>query len=466
MKPNIGTCNGNCTQSYVLSCSDFSKYPRIMEATNGQLQTKYQKIATEYSKIRAQANVLKKAVIDEQVRNVEIREQLKEKDVELRKAEQELDSLTFRNQQLTKRVTFLQEELDHVQNKSKKGRSKSTENKDPQVAQPNHIYVEEFQKKIMENAQLLSQIADKEGEIESLNERIIHLEYKLRQSEKSKIELDSKYQERVDKLEREKNDVQRKLAEKQKQEETTSWSSVEGTDCKVSLNNHRQNDQSPFSSPSVSRRSSKSLGDPRTAKITGTDDESRDEFEFVKLADLEKELNQWKADYHILKIKYDEMQQKEASETSQLAKSLLEPVEISNMLGRLNAPFTIPEEIETREAKIRDYFLREIDKLITEKHICHVENLAIAANNEVLNVHLETSESKREKCETALHETMLNWTSLQEDREVREGNYKSQLSTMSEHLANMNEKLIRQTEEIQQLKFELSNKNVKKGKQK
>lgn len=78
--------------------------------------------------------------------------------------------------------------------------------------------------------------------------------------------------------------------------------------------------------------------------------------------------------------------------------------------------------------------------------------------NEVLNVHLETSESKREKCETALHETMLNWTSLQEDREVREGNYKSQLSTMSEHLANMNEKLIRQTEEIQQLKFELSNK--------
>ena len=76
----------------------------------------------------------------------------------------------------------------------------------------------------------------------------------------------------------------------------------------------------------------------------------------------------------------------------------------------------------------------------------------------MLNVHLETSESKRETCEAALRDAMSNWSSLQEDREVREGNYKSQLSTMSEHLANMNEKLIRQTEEIQQLKFELANK--------
>lgn len=48
-------------------------------------------------------------MIDEQTRNTELREQLKEKEVELRRAEQELDSLNFRNQQLTKRVTVLQE---------------------------------------------------------------------------------------------------------------------------------------------------------------------------------------------------------------------------------------------------------------------------------------------------------------------------------------------------------------------
>ena len=75
-----------------------------------------------------------------------------------------------------------------------------------------------------------------------------------------------------------------------------------------------------------------------------------------------------------------------------------------------------------------------------------------------MNVHLDTSEEKREKCEAALLEALSKWRNLQEDKEVQEGNYKLQLSTMSEHLANMNEKLIHQTEEIQQLKFELSSK--------
>lgn len=53
--------------------------------------------------------MLKKAVLDEQSLNNELRDQLKEKEVELRKSEQELDSLTFRNQQLIKRVTVLQD---------------------------------------------------------------------------------------------------------------------------------------------------------------------------------------------------------------------------------------------------------------------------------------------------------------------------------------------------------------------
>ncbi|XP_034941413.1 ERC protein 2 [Chelonus insularis] len=441
-----------------------------MEGINGQLQTKYQKVATEYSKIRAQASVLKKAVIDEQTRNSELKEQLKEKDVLLRRAEQELDSLTFRNQQLTKRVTVLQEELEKSQSKSKKGRNKSAENKEQPPPPPNHVYVEEFQKKIVENAQLLSQISDKDNEIEELNDRIKHLECKLDLSEKSKIELDSKYQEKIDRLDREKNELQRKLTERQKHDETASWSSIEGKcsydyDLKGNITNHRQIDHSPFSSPSVSRRSSKSMGDVRLQKTPDFQDETNNEFEFTKICDLEKELSQYKSDYHILKIKYDELQQKE-NVMQQIGVESLEPIEINNMIGTFKAPFAIPEEIEAREGKIKEYFLKEIDKLINEKHIYHAKNLAIAANNQVMSVHLDTSEEKREKCEAALREALSNWNSSQEDKEVQEGNYKAQLSTMTEHLANMNEKLIRQTEEIQQLKYELGNKNGKKGKQK
>ncbi|XP_006620765.1 coiled-coil domain-containing protein 89 [Apis dorsata] len=440
----------------------------VMESVNGQLQIKYQKIATEYSKIRAQANVLKKAVIDEQARNADIREQLKEKEVELRRAEQELDSLSFRNQQLTKRITVLQEELDKAQNKSKKGKNKLLENNSQVLASPNHILDEEFQKKIVENAQLLSQISDKDSEIETLNERIQQLESKLDHCEKSKIELECQYQNIVDKLERERNDLQKKLSDKQKQEESVSWSSNEGkrdgyeSDNRIGHSNLPQIEPSPLSSPSASRRSSKSINEGRSHKTQ----EEGNNFDFSKSSCevLEKEINHWRAQYHILKIKYDEILQKEY--TNNIEYESLQPVEINHMIGRLTIPFAIPEEIEAREAKIQDYFLQEIDKLITEKHIYHVKNLAMAATNEVLQVHLDTSESKREKCESALTEALLNSNILQKDKEIQEGNYKAQLSTMSEHLANMNEKLISQTEEIQQLKFQLVNKNSKKGKQK
>lgn len=75
-----------------------------------------------------------------------------------------------------------------------------------------------------------------------------------------------------------------------------------------------------------------------------------------------------------------------------------------------------------------------------------------------MHVQLDTSESKREKCEAKLLETLSNYNNIQKEKETQEINYKVQLNTMSEHLANMNEKLIFQTEEIQQLKFELANK--------
>jgi protein phosphatase 1 regulatory subunit 21 len=65
--------------------------------------------------MRAQVSVLRKAVVEEQTRNSELRDILKEREQSLRKAEQEMDSLTFRNQQLTKRVTVLQDELDLMQ---------------------------------------------------------------------------------------------------------------------------------------------------------------------------------------------------------------------------------------------------------------------------------------------------------------------------------------------------------------
>jgi protein phosphatase 1 regulatory subunit 21 len=49
-------------------------------------------------------------------------ESLKEKDQAIRKYEQELDSLTFRNQQLSSRVSVLQQDLDDSDAKAKKNK--------------------------------------------------------------------------------------------------------------------------------------------------------------------------------------------------------------------------------------------------------------------------------------------------------------------------------------------------------
>lgn len=46
----------------------------------------------------------------------------------------------------------------------------------------------------------------------------------------------------------------------------------------------------------------------------------------------------------------------------------------------MSTPFALPEEIEVREVKIRDYFLEEIERITNEKHIYHIKNLAMAAN--------------------------------------------------------------------------------------
>lgn len=59
--------------------------------------------------------VLKKGVLDEQAKSNELRDSVKEKDKALRRCELEIDSLTFRNQQLTRRVSVLQDELDSLQ---------------------------------------------------------------------------------------------------------------------------------------------------------------------------------------------------------------------------------------------------------------------------------------------------------------------------------------------------------------
>lgn len=80
----------------------------------GDLASKYTRLASEYSKVRAQLGVLKKAIIDEKSSKENMTEVLKENETKMRKVEAEMDALNFRNAQLTRRVEFLQQESENV----------------------------------------------------------------------------------------------------------------------------------------------------------------------------------------------------------------------------------------------------------------------------------------------------------------------------------------------------------------
>ncbi|XP_074720045.1 protein phosphatase 1 regulatory subunit 21 isoform X1 [Strix uralensis] len=122
-------------------------------AAAAELQGKYQKLAQEYSKLRAQNQVLKKGVVDEQANSASLKEQLKMKDQSLRKLQQEMDSLTFRNQQLAKRVELLQDELALSEAKGKKNK-KSAESSSQLSQEQKSVFNEDLQKKIEENERL------------------------------------------------------------------------------------------------------------------------------------------------------------------------------------------------------------------------------------------------------------------------------------------------------------------------
>lgn len=102
---------------------------------------------------------MKKAVLDEQARSRELKEHLKDHEQKLRKSDQEMESLTFRNLQLTKRISVLQEELDVKSvGRRAKGKFTSTDNSQPAIKGNVTLLDEELQKKIMDNAQLISAV--------------------------------------------------------------------------------------------------------------------------------------------------------------------------------------------------------------------------------------------------------------------------------------------------------------------
>nr|XP_030124709.3 protein phosphatase 1 regulatory subunit 21 isoform X3 [Taeniopygia guttata] len=172
-----------------------------------ELQGKYQKLAQEYSKLRAQNQVLKKGVVDEQANSASLKEQLKMKDQSLRKLQQEMDSLTFRNQQLAKRVELLQDELALSEARGKKNK-KSVESSSQLSQEQKSVFNEDLQKKIEENERLhilFFEADEQHKRLEAeLRSRLEVLETDAAQHQAVVDSLTKKYTETIEKLQNDK----------------------------------------------------------------------------------------------------------------------------------------------------------------------------------------------------------------------------------------------------------------------
>uniref|UniRef100_A0A8D0CPL5 Protein phosphatase 1 regulatory subunit 21 n=1 Tax=Sander lucioperca TaxID=283035 RepID=A0A8D0CPL5_SANLU len=160
-----------------------------------------------FLQLRAQNQVLKKGVVDEQANSASFKEQLKQRDQSLRKQEQEMDSLSFRNQQLAKRVELLQEELAVSEAKGKKGKSKA-DSPSQHGLETQSVFDEDLQKKIEENERLHIQFyeADEQHRRQEaeLMTRLQELEKESEQHQAVVDGLTAKYMETIGRLQSDK----------------------------------------------------------------------------------------------------------------------------------------------------------------------------------------------------------------------------------------------------------------------
>ncbi|XP_029203980.2 LOW QUALITY PROTEIN: protein phosphatase 1 regulatory subunit 21-like [Acropora millepora] len=183
-----------------------------MSADSQNLQTKYQKLAAEFAKQRAQVTVLKKAVIEEQGKTKTLQENVRQKDQSIRKFEQEIDSLQFRNDQLSKRVAILQEELDEYDGKNRRGKTRVDG-----VTRPddNDVKDQELQIKIQENERLQRELyeasQEHKGSILSLQDKLEAYERNSTDYQKVLDEANEKHRMVVEKLNEERAMLEARL---------------------------------------------------------------------------------------------------------------------------------------------------------------------------------------------------------------------------------------------------------------
>lgn len=340
--------------------------------------------------MRAQAGVLKRAVLDEQNKCATLRESLRVKEIDLRRVEQEIDSLGFRNKQLEHRVASLQDDLSKD---SAKKQPKGLKLKLKSDSSPSHssqtcssadatLLSEELQKKIIECAQLTSTVADKVSEIAMQNTRIGELEQLIRTISGERVITENTMRKEIERLETKNHELETKL---------TEASSIVGSDDTLYVSECEQHH--------------KHIGPPTANSIGSSDDASstngtkNDE----RIQQLEKENAYWRTQYEILQLTVERREKTndfvDSNKTIDLSKTINESTN-----GTVNA-----------DELIRKHYTRKIEDLFRMK--CTAESKLSTYVDEVesLQRHLDTLERKLNDQQRKIHESQRTLRMTDED---------------------------------------------------
>uniref|UniRef100_A0A182JXU5 KLRAQ domain-containing protein n=1 Tax=Anopheles christyi TaxID=43041 RepID=A0A182JXU5_9DIPT len=365
-----------------------------MEAENSN---KYQKLATEYSKLRAQASVLKRAVLDEQNKNSSLRESLRLKEATLRKSEQEVDSLGFRNKQLERRVAALQENLEYELKKVSSGKSLKTKssNNDLNAATGTEasVIAEELQKKILENAQLSNSVEDKNSEVKQLQNRIESLNRELQQQ--STVE--QKLRKELELLTVRNSELESKVSEA---------ASTIGSEDGLSVTTDVENHYNHFTASSNSASQVQNNGTTNTTNNNNTTAGGQDD----RVMFLEKELNHWRAQYELLKI--------ETSSQIRIAPKVEQKEDIfSHGADGINR--TLEDNQQQNEAQARE------QKLTCQR----------------LQTHLDVLKNRLKEREEANREEERRYRIIEDELSRTRLNYEEQISVLTEQVISLSDQL-------------------------
>ncbi|XP_073950724.1 uncharacterized protein isoform X2 [Choristoneura fumiferana] len=417
----------------------------------GDVQGKYQKLASEYSKLRVHVKVLKKGVLDEQAKSNELRENLKEKEKLLRKGELEIDSLTFRNQQLTRRVSVLQDELEALQLKS----TKKTKSKDDKPASTSSapaldsgLLQEELQKKIIENAHYASELSDKVFELSQLKAA-------LEDYQRHMSESDSKFKCEVAKLKNKNQELQFALEEAQKER-------LGGTPNKHVPSGSVASCNGDFLSEIGSEDALSSVDELHTAEQIG-----------ARAHTAEQENQKLRMEYELLQMENENLKLEIAKHISASQKrrgdghdsgdfnfysetSVDGEGRVTGLLGSMEVPFLLGHEIQTREDRMTTYFRNKMSELAAEREQLKSKTEHYVKECEMLRLRFEEMERDRETDAQTIEDKHKTISRLEEELHSTSHNYEQQMSVLTEHVGGLNDQLAAQHHQIEELQHQLS----------